>query len=79
VESALKNRHKRFVIDGEAAILGVDGIADFNGAPLPAARRGGGWQDQGLGGRWRFDLVGIVQCDAGRGAVTTASDYFSCS
>jgi ATP-dependent DNA ligase len=30
VESALKNRHAQFVIDGEAAILGVDGIADFN-------------------------------------------------
>ena len=30
VESALKNRHKQFVIDGEAVILGVDGIADFN-------------------------------------------------
>jgi len=30
VESALKNRYKQFVIDGEAVILGVDGIADFN-------------------------------------------------
>jgi len=30
-ESALKNRHSQFVIDGEAVILGVDGIADFNG------------------------------------------------
>jgi hypothetical protein len=30
-ESALKNRHSQFVIDGEALILGVDGIADFNG------------------------------------------------
>ena len=29
-ESALKNRHKQFVVDGEAVILGVDGIADFN-------------------------------------------------
>jgi hypothetical protein len=29
-ESALKNRLKRFVIDGEAAVLGVDGISDFN-------------------------------------------------
>ena len=29
-ESALKNRMKQFVIDGEAVILGVDGIADFN-------------------------------------------------
>jgi ATP-dependent DNA ligase len=30
VERALKNRHKQFVIDGEAVILGVAGIADFN-------------------------------------------------
>jgi bifunctional non-homologous end joining protein LigD len=29
VESALKNRSKQFVIDGEAVILGVDGISDF--------------------------------------------------
>jgi bifunctional non-homologous end joining protein LigD len=26
----LKNRHKQFVIDGEAVVLGVDGVADFN-------------------------------------------------
>jgi ATP-dependent DNA ligase len=30
VESALKNRIKQFVIDGEVVILGVNGIADFN-------------------------------------------------
>ena len=30
VESALKNRYKQFVIDGEAVILGVYGISDFN-------------------------------------------------
>ena len=30
VESALKNRQRQFVIDGEAVILGVDGISDFN-------------------------------------------------
>jgi bifunctional non-homologous end joining protein LigD len=30
VEAALKNRIKQFVIDGEAVVLGVDGIADFN-------------------------------------------------
>ena len=29
-EAALKNRQRHFVIDGEAVILGVDGIADFN-------------------------------------------------
>jgi bifunctional non-homologous end joining protein LigD len=30
VEAALRNRQKRFVIDGEAVILGVNGISDFN-------------------------------------------------
>ena len=30
VESALKNRMKQFIIDGEAVMLGVDGIPDFN-------------------------------------------------
>ncbi|WP_091966183.1 ATP-dependent DNA ligase [Bradyrhizobium shewense] len=29
-EAALKNRQRRFVIDGEAVILGVDGVSDFN-------------------------------------------------
>ena len=29
-EAALRNRRKQFVIDGEAVILGVDGVADFN-------------------------------------------------
>jgi bifunctional non-homologous end joining protein LigD len=30
IEAALKNRVKQFVIDGEAVVLGVDGVADFN-------------------------------------------------
>jgi bifunctional non-homologous end joining protein LigD len=30
VEAALRNGTKRFVIDGEAVILGVDGYSDFN-------------------------------------------------
>ncbi len=30
VEAARKNRVKQFVIDGEAVVLGVDGVADFN-------------------------------------------------
>jgi bifunctional non-homologous end joining protein LigD len=30
VEAALKNWQKQFIIDGEAVILGVDGIPDFN-------------------------------------------------
>ncbi|WFU37562.1 RNA ligase family protein [Bradyrhizobium sp. CB82] len=35
-EAALKNRQKHFVIDGEAVILGVDGISDFNAVQLYA-------------------------------------------
>jgi len=30
VEAALKNREQQFIIDGEAVVLGVDGISDFN-------------------------------------------------
>jgi ATP-dependent DNA ligase len=30
LEAALKNRQKHFVIDGEAVVLGVDGVSDFN-------------------------------------------------
>jgi bifunctional non-homologous end joining protein LigD len=30
VESALKNRQQQFIVDGEAVILGVDGVPDFN-------------------------------------------------
>ena len=30
-EAALRNRISHFVIDGEAVLLGVDGISDFNG------------------------------------------------
>jgi bifunctional non-homologous end joining protein LigD len=30
VEAALKNRQKQFIIDGEAVILSVDGVSDFN-------------------------------------------------
>jgi ATP-dependent DNA ligase len=30
VEAARKNRHRQFAIDGDAVVLGVDGIADFN-------------------------------------------------
>jgi len=29
-EAALRNRRKQFVIDGEAVILGVNGVSDFN-------------------------------------------------
>jgi hypothetical protein len=31
VEAALKNRSSSFVIDGEAVVLGVDGVSDFDG------------------------------------------------
>ena len=30
-EAALRNRNSSFVIDGEAVLLGVDGLSDFNG------------------------------------------------
>ncbi|MCJ9702187.1 hypothetical protein MOV74_13900 [Bradyrhizobium sp. SHOUNA76] len=30
VASALKNREQQFVVEGEAVVLGVDGISDFN-------------------------------------------------
>jgi len=30
VEAAPKNRFKQFVVDGEAVVLSVDGVADFN-------------------------------------------------
>jgi bifunctional non-homologous end joining protein LigD len=30
VEAALKYLFKQFVIDGEAVVLGVDGVSDFN-------------------------------------------------
>jgi bifunctional non-homologous end joining protein LigD len=30
-EAALRNRNNSFVIDGEAVLLGVDGVSDFNG------------------------------------------------
>src|SRR5450755_2174223 len=30
VKAALKNRFKQFVIDGEAVVLGIDGVADFD-------------------------------------------------
>jgi bifunctional non-homologous end joining protein LigD len=30
IDSALKNRSRHFVIDGEAVVLGVDGVADFS-------------------------------------------------
>ncbi len=31
VEAALRNRTSSFVLDGEAVLLGVDGVSDFNG------------------------------------------------
>ena len=31
VEPTLRNRNSSFVIDGEAVLLGVDGVSDFNG------------------------------------------------
>lgn len=31
VQAALRNRSSSFVIDGEAVLLGIDGISDFKG------------------------------------------------
>ena len=31
VEAALRNRQTSFVVDGEAVLLGIDGVSDFNG------------------------------------------------
>ena len=39
VEAALKNRQQHFVIDGEAVLLGVDGVSDFNGLHSRHMRR----------------------------------------
>jgi bifunctional non-homologous end joining protein LigD len=39
VEAARRNRQKQFVIDGEAVILGINGISDFNA--LHAGRSNG--------------------------------------
>jgi ATP-dependent DNA ligase len=47
VEAASKNRQKHFVIDGEAVILGLDGISDFNA--LTQRRSAVVWQIHGQG------------------------------
>ncbi len=52
VEAALKNRIKQFVIDGEAVILGVDGVSDFN------ALHSGKHNDEGA-----FDALSIYGDD----------------
>jgi bifunctional non-homologous end joining protein LigD len=38
VEAAPKNRHQQFFIDGEAVVLGVDGISDFDALQWRSAR-----------------------------------------
>ncbi|MDN4988840.1 DNA ligase [Bradyrhizobium sp. WYCCWR 13022] len=30
VQAALRNREQQFIVDGEAVVLGVDGVSDFN-------------------------------------------------
>lgn len=37
VETALKLRQKHFVLDGEAVVLGVDGVSDFEALPFAQA------------------------------------------
>jgi ATP-dependent DNA ligase len=39
VEAALRNRSTSFVIDGEAVLLGIDGISDFNGLHFASGTR----------------------------------------
>jgi bifunctional non-homologous end joining protein LigD len=51
VEAALKNRHRQFVIDGEAVVLGVDGVADFD-----ALHSGKHNEDVQL---YAFDVLGL--------------------
>jgi bifunctional non-homologous end joining protein LigD len=41
VDATRRIRQKQFVIDGEAVVLGVDGISDFEALYSPAARRRG--------------------------------------
>jgi bifunctional non-homologous end joining protein LigD len=40
VEAARKIRHKRFVLDGEAVVLRVDGISDFDALHSRKTERG---------------------------------------
>jgi bifunctional non-homologous end joining protein LigD len=54
VEAALKNRYKQFVIDGEAVILGLDGISDFDA--LHSGKHNGEVQ------LYAFDLFAFESC-----------------
>ncbi|WP_247438528.1 MULTISPECIES: hypothetical protein [unclassified Bradyrhizobium] len=38
VQAALKNREQQFVIDGEAVVLGVDGVSDWRLVPATCSR-----------------------------------------
>jgi ATP-dependent DNA ligase len=59
VEAALKNRYKQFVIDGEAVVLGVDGISDFN------ALHSGKYNDEVQ--LYAFDILALSRpCRSGR-------------
>ena len=52
LEAALKNRQKQFIIDGEAVILGIDGIPDFNALH---SRR----QDDEVQQLYAFDIMAL--------------------
>jgi hypothetical protein len=43
----MNNRVKRFIIDGEAVVLGVDGVADFNALHMPTEE-----EELKLSSRW---------------------------
>ena len=49
VEAALRNRISSFVIDGEAVLLGVDGISDFNHS----------WKHDGEVQLYAFDILAL--------------------
>jgi bifunctional non-homologous end joining protein LigD len=52
VEAAHRIKFKQFVLDGEAVLLGVDGIAEFNGLHSRARRRGPGLHLRHPRSRW---------------------------
>jgi ATP-dependent DNA ligase len=64
VESALKNRYKQFVADGEAVVLGVDGISDFN--VLHSGKHNDAACNMGLEGLVKNASTDLIAADAQR-------------
>jgi len=63
VEMARKIRRKQFILDGEAVVLGLDGISDFNA----------------LHSRKRDQEVQLCAFDPWRSAATISAGYRSAS